>query len=56
MESLKKTMVYVVGATAIAATSAYLAMPKATRDSIKDTVKCMMKKEKKMVNNMVSMD
>lgn len=45
MNKMKKAMTYMVGATVIAATSAYFAMPKDTRNSIRSMVAGMMKKD-----------
>lgn len=50
MNKMKKAMTYMVGATVIAATSAYFAMPKTTRQGIKDMVAGMMKKDTNKAN------
>lgn len=46
MNKFKKAMAYVVGATVIACSSAYFAMPKEARQNLKDMI-CNLSKKKK---------
>ena len=46
MNKVKKALTYTVGATVIAAASAYLAMPKEARKNLKDMVMNLTKSKK----------
>lgn len=52
MNKVCKTMMYVMGGSMIAGASYYMGLPKDKKENVKNTMKSMMNKEKKCIDDL----